>query len=210
MSFGLSQSIARGAQALGVPLAPRAVDTLADLMALTLRHNRRVNLIGRCTVEQAVDRHVHDALALLRVLDRPVVADPARRWLDIGAGGGFPGLVLAAARPALSLTLVEPITKKASLVAHAAATLGLTNATVKTARLEDLPAPAPPAAALSRATFPPAEWLARGRDLVGPGGLVLVLMGGDPDPDVVRAAAVVDRVTLPLSGAQRTNALVLT
>ncbi len=210
MSFGVSQAIARGAQTLGVALSPPAVDALADLLALTLRHNRRVNLIGRCTLEQAVDRHVHDALALLRVLDRPVVTERAQRWLDIGAGGGFPGLALAAARPALTLTLVEPITKKASLVAHTAATLGLTNVTVETKRLEDLPPPEPGTAALSRATFPPAEWLARARRLVGPESMVLVLMGGDADPDVVRAAAIVDRVTLPLSGARRTNALVLT
>ena len=210
MSFGLTHAIARGAQSLGVPVSPQAVDTLSDLVALTLRHNRRVNLIGRCTTEQAVDRHVHDALALLRVLDRPIVTERAQRWLDIGAGGGFPGLVLAAARPSLAVTLVEPITKKAALVAHAAATLGLTNATIETTRVEDLAPPAPGTAALSRATFPPAEWLARGRRLVGPGSAVLVLMGGEADPEVLHAAAIVDRVTLPLSGARRTNALVLT
>jgi 16S rRNA (guanine527-N7)-methyltransferase len=202
----LVEPIASGAAALGVSLGAGTAERLARLVTLILRYNARVNLVGRCTPAEAVDRHVHDSLALLRLLDE-APADAHEQWYDIGAGGGFPGLVLATARPRLRLTLVEPIAKKAALVRQAAHELGLTHATVVAARVEALPVGGP-RAAVSRATFSPGEWLRRGSALVGPGGLVLVCMGGQADAQIEAAATRVDRFALPLSGAARVNALV--
>ncbi|MGM0577253.1 MAG: 16S rRNA (guanine(527)-N(7))-methyltransferase RsmG [Myxococcota bacterium] len=206
MSDDVARWIAEGAEALEVPLEPRAADRLSRLVALLLRWNRRMNLVGRCDARQAVDRHVHDGLGLLRLLDRPEVQTLAPSWWDVGAGAGLPGLVLATARPALRLTLLEPIGKRVAFMREAVATLGLDGVEVREGRLEDMD-DLRPRAMTSRATFPPEEWLARGLERVAPGGLVLVMMGqGAPDA-VVRDAWLVDRFRLPLSGALRINAV---
>lgn len=199
--------IARGASALGVPLEAAASERLGWLLEELLRWNRRINLVGPCDAKAAVDRHVHDGLGILRLLDRPQVRARATQWLDVGSGAGLPGLVLAIARPGLTLRLVEPNGKRVAFARHAVATLELDNVTVEQLRVEQLPEGASPGA-LSRATFTPARWIEVGRRVVGPEGLVLVVMGGDTAaPEVLGGAWVIDRFTLPLSGAGRTNAL---
>ncbi len=197
--------ITSGADALDVSLGEGAVDGLLTLLAELQRWNKRVNLIGRCDVRQAVDRHIHDGLALLRLLDREAVSARASRWLDVGSGAGLPGLVLALARPELEIIMVEPIGKKVAFIRHAIAALGLeARASVRQQRVKALPEGLA-TAAMSRATFAPGRWAEVGRQLVGPDGLVLVTMGAGAPPALVEAAWQVDEVQLPLSGATRVN-----
>lgn len=203
---GLEGLVREGARALEVPLEPERAATLAELVRRLLRWNERINLVGRCDERTAIDRHVLDGLALLRLLDLPEVRERATSWADVGAGAGLPGLVLAAARPELRLVLVEPAGKKVAFARDAAAALGLRNVEVLESRIESLPEP-PATAALSRATFPPEEWARLGCTWVGPGGLVLVTMGAGAPEAVVDRAWRVDRTTLPLSGSTRINAL---
>ena len=198
--------IRAGADGLEVSLTDEAVDALGDLVERLLRWNRKINLIGPCDERQAIDRHVHDGLGLLRTLDRPEVRAVTTEWTDVGAGAGLPGLVLAIARPDWRLRLVEPIGKKIAFAKEAANALGLDRVEVVQARLEALDA-GEVLGALSRATFPPDEWVARARALVAPGGLIVATMGSDPVKTVVDAAWHVDRFTLPISGAGRTTAL---
>ncbi len=202
----MRDAIARGADALGVGLADDAASRLATLVELLLAWNERINVVGRCTAEQAVDRHVHDPLALLRLLDRPEVAATTTAWVDVGCGAGLPGLVLAVARPELELRLVEPIAKKIAFARKAVRELGLTNVTAQDARAEELP-PHGFGGAMSRATFAPEVWAARGQELVAPGGLVLVMMGAGAPEALTERAWRVDRCTLPLSSATRVNVL---
>ena len=200
--------IAQGAVALDVPLDAEQVGRLEQLVEHLLRWNRRINLIGRCDVEVAIDRHIHDGLGLLRLLDREDVRAHGRRWVDVGSGAGLPGLVLAVARPNLAFTLVEPIGKKAAFTLDAVHRLGLTNVEVRQTRLEALEA-RQASAAMSRATFAPDEWLALGREFVMPGGLVLVTMGGAGVPAVLDDAWHIDQFQLPLSRARRTNIIAI-
>ena len=81
---------------------------------------------------RAVDVHVADSLAGLEV---PALRQ-ARRIADLGAGAGYPGLVLAAARPEAQVTLVESVGKKAVFIAEAAAAAGLANAEALASRVE--------------------------------------------------------------------------
>ena len=197
--------IISGAAQLDVPLSAPAADALVALLDELQRWNQRVNLIGPCDARQAVDRHVHDGLALLRLLDREAVRARAARWLDVGSGAGLPGLVVAVARPELELVMVEPNGKKVAFIRHAIASLELgERATVRQARVEALP-PGLATAAMSRATFAPARWAEVGRELVGPAGLVLVTMGAGASPELVEGAWEADEVRLPLSGARRIN-----
>jgi 16S rRNA (guanine527-N7)-methyltransferase len=82
--------------------------------------------------EEGVDVHVADALAGLEV---PALRE-ARRLADLGAGGGFPGLALAVARPDATVTLVESVGRKCDFLRRAAAAAGLANVEVVNARAE--------------------------------------------------------------------------
>ena len=78
------------------------------------RWNPRLSLVGPGTAEEVVERHYGEALAAL-----PLIGE-AKTLLDVGSGGGFPGLVLAAARPDLAVTLVETQERKWAFLQAAA------------------------------------------------------------------------------------------
>ena len=79
--------------------------------------------------------------------------------------------------------------------------------TVRPARFEDLAAPTGPRGLVSRATFAPSEWVERAGAFLTKGGAIVATMGGQANPDLVDGATVVDRLTLPPSGLERTNVL---
>ncbi|MFO0348489.1 MAG: 16S rRNA (guanine(527)-N(7))-methyltransferase RsmG [Alphaproteobacteria bacterium] len=110
------------------------LDAFADLL---LTWNRRINLVSAQDAAGLRQRHIEDSLQLLPLL--PVGQGPL---LDIGSGGGFPGLVLAAAAPGRAVHLVESDRRKAAFLATAAARLGLPQVVVHAARAEDLDLPA--------------------------------------------------------------------
>jgi 16S rRNA (guanine527-N7)-methyltransferase len=89
------------------PLADRAVDSLFAHYEELRRWNRRISLIGPGTVGEILTRHYGESLAAL-----PLLPAAAQVGLDLGSGAGFPGLVLAAARPALEMTLAEARERK--------------------------------------------------------------------------------------------------
>src|SRR5262249_4733305 len=100
-----------------------------------------------------------------------------RELVDVGSGAGFPGLVVALMRPDVRVTAVESIQKKAAFLEAIKRELGLANASVVADRMEALvTAGRRFEAAVSRATFAPAEWVVRGRDLVVPGGCLLAMV----------------------------------
>jgi 16S rRNA (guanine527-N7)-methyltransferase len=201
--------IREGAEALEVALSEDAAATLWTLVERMLKWNRRINIVGPCDATQAIDRHIHDGLALLRLLDTPDVRAVTTEWTDIGAGGGFPGLVLAIARPELKVRLVEPTSKKIAFARDTAGALGLQGVEIANERLEALE-PGVTRGAMSRATFAPMDWITRGRTFVATDSLILATMGGEPVHEVVEAAWRVDQFTLPISGAGRTNAIIRT
>ncbi len=97
--------------------------------------NRKINLIAReTTAAEIVEKHFLDSLALLPLLD--LHGGPEVSLLDVGSGAGFPGLVLAAARPELRVTLLEPRQKRTAFLRHITRTLGLSNVQVREERLE--------------------------------------------------------------------------
>lgn len=117
--------ILAAAPELGFPDLPaeRAARLLAHLEAV-LEENARVNLVGPTDLEAALARHVLDGLAIGRHLQSaplPAGASVA----DLGTGGGFPGVVLAIARPDLEVHLVEGRSRKTAAIARTLEGLGL-------------------------------------------------------------------------------------
>jgi 16S rRNA (guanine527-N7)-methyltransferase len=107
------------------------LDTLVNLL---LKWQQHTNLVASSTLGQAWTRHIADSLQLL-----PLASESARTWVDLGSGGGFPGLVLACAlkdRPGARVILVESIGKKAAFLRACRETLALP-ALVHAERIED-------------------------------------------------------------------------
>lgn len=88
------------------------LDRYAELLS---EWQEKMNLVGPSTLPHVWDRHFRDSAQLLPI------AGPGKRWLDIGAGGGFPGLVIAMLDPTATLVLVESITKKCRFLSTVAA-----------------------------------------------------------------------------------------
>ena len=114
-------------------LAPAAPEALARLLALIGSEPAAPTALRDPAT--AVDAHVADALVALE-LER---VREARQIADLGSGAGFPGLVLAAARPAAHMTLVESNGRKCAFLARAVAAMGLGNVAVVASRAEAWP-----------------------------------------------------------------------
>lgn len=147
---------------------------------LLLTWSARINLTGARSMAALIEAHLPDAFVLARLLPAPA------HVIDVGSGGGLPALPLALLRPTLAIDLCEPIAKKVAFLRTAVRELGLGGRLrLHAARAEALLAilPARFDVAMSRATLPPAEWLALGQRLVVPGGRVMALttpaIGGD-------------------------------
>ena len=111
-------------------------ETLARLdryAELLIEWQQRMNLVAPSTLPHIWDRHFRDSAQLLPI------AGTGQRWLDIGAGGGFPGLVLAILDPGARFTLVESISKKCRFLAEVAAETGTAaQVTIANQRVETL------------------------------------------------------------------------
>lgn len=183
----LAERLAEPAARFDVALDGDAAAGLAHLATRLLAWSRRINLTGARDPATLADAHLADALALM-----PDLEDVRGRLLDVGSGGGLPGLVVAVLRPDLEVVLLEPIAKKHAFLRTAVRELGLERARPLRERLEAHRASGAFRAydaAVSRATFPLAEWLARGLEVVRPGGRVLGLEGahrGALPPGTVR------------------------
>ncbi len=111
-------------------------ERLAAHLDALLEANERFNLTAVRDPAQAWVRHVADSLSLV-----PFVAEAGvRHAVDLGSGGGFPGIPLAIAMPDVRFTLVESVGKKARFLQETIDRLGLANAQVSQARAEDLAA----------------------------------------------------------------------
>jgi 16S rRNA (guanine527-N7)-methyltransferase len=154
--------------ALGLPATHEAV--LLDYAGLFRKWNQRINLSAARTEHELHD-HITDCLHLvphLRTTEQTVVAP---RLLDVGAGGGLPGIVVAICVPDAHIVSLEPVHKKHAFLRTAARELSLINLEARAERLDDH-AGHDYAAAMSRATFDLREWLLLGLNRVAPGGEV--------------------------------------
>lgn len=129
--------LAAGAQSLGVSLSERQCDTLLAFQAMLLKWNQVYNLTAVRKPADMLTHHLLDSLAVLPGLQRHLGPRPAR-LLDVGSGGGLPGVVLAVMLPELDVTCVDTVGKKASFVRQVAAELKLPNLSAAHARVEDL------------------------------------------------------------------------
>ena len=166
--------LTEGVAALGQELAPATLGQLQIYLEELKLWNTKTNLTGLKTDRDIVIKHFLDSLAVLPFLDG------AASVLDLGSGGGFPGLVLKLARPRVALTLVEARQRKAAFLEYLAAHFKLTGVeVVQTHLTPSLAKKWEPkvAAVVSRAAFILPRLLELAAPLLAPGGVVLALKG---------------------------------
>ena len=129
------RALDRALASLGVDLGPVARAAIDGHVRLLLAWNTAINLTSITEPDAVARLHVADSLAALDLLQRGRHAT----LLDLGSGGGFPGLPLAAALPAMRVLLVESVAKKAAFLDVARRAVGLEHCvTVAAARIESL------------------------------------------------------------------------
>lgn len=109
-----------------------AAERIDRLISLLSAENRQQNLVSRNSLQAVWQRHIADSAQLLRFV-MPSISSP---WLDLGTGAGFPGLVIAALRPACQVIMVEARARRSAWLEQACDALGLTQARVVASRLE--------------------------------------------------------------------------
>jgi len=166
--------------ARGVALPPGASTKLAAYLALLAKWNRTHNLTAIRDPERMVTHHALDALAVLPHLP----ARAALSLLDVGSGGGVPGLPLAIARPAWRVVVLDSSHKKGAFLQQAIIELGLANAEAAIARVEDYAPPAPFDVVISRAFSDLASFAQSSARHLAPGGRLVAMKGVFPDEEI--------------------------
>src|SRR5216684_8558303 len=100
---------------LGVDVSRETGNRLEALVSTLERWQKAINLVGKATMEDVWRRHVLDSAQL-----KGLIPDEAKTLTDLGSGAGFPGLVVAALRPDLEVTLIEADARKAAFLGEAA------------------------------------------------------------------------------------------
>lgn len=145
-------------------------------------------LIGPREVPRLWERHILNCAALGDLLP------PAATVCDIGSGAGLPGLVLAIARPDLTITLIEPLLRRTTYLQEIVYTHELTNVTVFRGRADELHGKARFDVVTSRAVAPLERLLGWSMPLVAPDGALIALKDSSIETEILEAAPALSRL----------------
>ncbi len=184
--------LAAGLRDLRLDVPDSGIDTLLGFLDLLEKWNAVYNLTAIRDRTQWVSHHLLDSLSVAAYV-------PVGRILDVGTGAGFPGVPLAIVQPGRHFTLLDSSQKRTSFLAQTLATLGLRNADVVRARVEEFTPDLPFDAAVSRAFADLADFARLAGPLVRSGGSLLAMKGLHPDEELTRVPApLAVRATEPL------------
>lgn len=201
----------------GLALPPAAELALETFLAELLRWNQKVNLTSITNLSEAREKHLLDSLTLLPLLQGD------ERVLDVGSGGGFPGIPLKLAAPGLHLLSIDAVQKKIAFQRHVARLLGLQGFSAEHLRVEQMPqhplARGGFAVVVSRAFASLEQFATLALPCLAPGGRIVAMKGAEAEAELQQSSAALARLglrcselrhlRLPLSGSQR-SLIVLT
>ena len=180
----LTRTLKDGAAALGLHLSERQLSRLLAYQALLAKWNKVYNLTALRDPAQMMTHHLLDSLAAVSAFAG------AQRVLDVGAGGGLPGIVLAIwaaeAEPQMSITLVDTVQKKTAFLTQVKAELQLSNVSVVHARVEQLPIEQQYDVITSRAFAELNDFIDWSNHLLQEGGKYIALKGIMPQQEIDR------------------------
>lgn len=207
MERAFHEALARGIEALSLPVDAEALSLLERYADRLLAWNRKVNLTAITAPAEVAEKHLVDSLVLLPCIEG------ARTLLDVGSGAGLPGIPLACARRDLSVTCCDSVSKKIAFVKAVSAELDLRVRGVAVRAVGDPEREGLPVAdvVVSRALADPEEWVPLGVNYVADGGTLLAMLGrGVERARLEELGSVhglsligVDQFELPMSRASR-------
>lgn len=182
MGGAAAQQLAQGLAAMGLEVPAAAQEKLLAYAALLEKWNKTYSLTALRGADKAVSHHLLDSLAVL-----PHV--PAGRLLDVGSGGGMPGIPLAIVLPELAVTLIDSNSKKTAFLRQAAIELRLSNVNVHCGRVEQYHPSLPFSAITSRAFAELADFVVLSRHLLAADGVWLAMKGVRPEAEIAALPA---------------------
>jgi 16S rRNA (guanine527-N7)-methyltransferase len=192
MDDTLIKTLSDGAAAIGVRLGPAELELFAAYHRELLLWNRRINLVSEGSAQKIVFRHFLDSLTPATFLEHPNGA-----LIDIGSGGGFPGIPLRIALPGLQVTLIEASRKKSSFLSHIVRTLHIEGVQAVRERIETLMVREDMAAifdtAISRAAFKLPDLIRTASYFLKPGGQLIAMKGQNLDDEIEETEPFLDR-----------------
>ncbi|MEI6737340.1 MAG: 16S rRNA (guanine(527)-N(7))-methyltransferase RsmG [Pseudomonadota bacterium] len=178
----LTASLHAGINELSLSITPDQQEKLLAYVALLNKWNKVYNLTAVREPERMIGLHILDSLSLLPHLHG------ATTVLDVGSGGGLPGICVAIAAPMLEVVMLDSLQKKTTFVRQAIGELGLTNAAVVCERVESYQPSSPFDIVTSRAFAELADFANSAAHLVAPGGKMLAMKGVYPHDEIARLA----------------------
>jgi 16S rRNA (guanine527-N7)-methyltransferase len=165
---------------------------LRDYLDQLARWNVTYNLTGARDPQQLLVHHLADCLAVVPALRDHLAGRAGARVLDVGSGGGLPGVIVAIAAPEVDVTCIDAVAKKAAFVRHVAGALSLPNLHALHARVEQH-RPVPPYDVItSRAFGTLADLTALTRQGLAPSGVWMAMKGRTPDDEIAALPADVE------------------
>ncbi len=181
MSVNLEAGLRSGVAALGLSLSDEQIQHLLDYLALIQKWTKVYNLTAVRDPAEMLTHHLLDSLTAIAPLRRHTQGQPAR-VLDVGSGGGLPGVVLAICMPELSVSCVDTVAKKAAFVQQVAVSLKLPNLRGLHARVESLADPYQVICSRAFASLP--DFVTWSRSALAEGGVWMAMKGKHPQSEI--------------------------
>ncbi len=201
----LGEALRRGALQLGVELSASQIEFLLRYLGLIQKWNKVYNLTALRDPADMLTHHLLDSLAVVAPLRRQTRGQSGR-LLDVGAGAGLPGVVIAVCCPEIDVTCVDAVAKKVAFIQQVAVELRLPNLHGVHGRIESLAGSYDVIG--SRAFASLADFTAWSADALAPAGIWLAMKGKRPDDEVATlpetvAVFHVEQLSVPGLDAER-------
>lgn len=176
----LRNMLAKGVQELGLDLSDAQIGKMIAYLTLLSKWNSVYNLTAIRDPKEMVKQHLLDSLSAAPAFKE------AKNILDVGAGGGLPGMMLAIAYPDTRISMIDTVSKKTAFLTQAKTELGLSNVTVYTGRVESLQVKEKFDVITSRAFSELCNFINWSWHLLADGGQFIAMKGVAPAQEIER------------------------
>lgn len=189
----LRNQLLRGATEMSVTLSDGQIEKLLAYVREFEKWNKAYNLSAVRDIRQMVARHLLDSLSVVPWFSTNKIFS-ATRVIDVGTGGGLPGIPLAIMFPEKHFTLLDSNGKKTRFLFHVKTLLGLTNVTVENRRVEEFQPEQKFDAVISRAFASLQDMTDGCAHMLAPGGIFLAMKGIFPQDELAPIAAKIELI----------------